>query len=186
MLSSVLLLSSVPLLPFVILALPFALLAFERKQPRDFPKQLSLDYFNPAKSILRAVRLLLLMLLVLLVLANFLNFLGFLDSRKVFDFILAQNAFTLFLAASVGPIGEELFFRGYLQKRVGVIFSSALFAALHLGYGSIAEVLAAFSISVLLGIELRKNNDLHACILAHAGYNIITIVSALHFPNVFV
>ncbi len=137
------------------------------------------------KSVLRAVRLFILMLFVLLLLANISNFFGFLDSRKVFDFILAQNALTLFIAASVGPIGEELFFRGYLQKRIGVIFSSVLFAALHFGYGSIVEVLAAFLVSVLLGLELRRNNDLHACMLAHAGYNIFTIILALHFPQLF-
>jgi membrane protease YdiL (CAAX protease family) len=161
------------------------MLALERKRLRDFPKLLSLKYFNPAKSIFRAVRLLVVMFLVLFVLANVMNSFGFLDSRKVLDFILAQTPLTLFIAAAVAPIGEELFFRGYLQKRVGVVFASVLFAALHFGYGSVVEVVAAFLISILLGFELRKNNDLHACILAHAGYNMITIILALHYAQLF-
>ncbi len=177
--------SSVLLFPFVILALPFVLLAFERKRLHDFPKLLSLNYFNPAKSVLRAIRLFVLMFVSLFVLANVLNYFGFLDSGKVFDFILVQTPLTLFIAAAVAPIGEELFFRGYLQKRVGVVFASVLFAALHWSYGSVVEVLAAFVVSILLGFELRKNNDLHACILAHAGYNMITIVLVLHYGRLF-
>ncbi|MFH0834944.1 MAG: CPBP family intramembrane glutamic endopeptidase, partial [Candidatus Micrarchaeota archaeon] len=60
--------------------------------------------------------------------------------------------------------------------RAGIVFSSLLFAALHYGYGSSAEIVAAFAASVLIGLEMRKNRDVRACILAHACYNLSSII----------
>lgn len=171
----------IPWFTFLILALPFALLWLEgKRKPRDFAKALSLGE-HPLKSLRSAAVLFAKMLVLLVILSIVLNALNLLDSKKVADFVRAQPAETLFVAVALAPIAEELFFRGYLQKRVGVVLSSALFAALHYSYGSIAEIVAAFFISILIGLELRKRGDLNSCILAHGAYNALTIFLVLHY-----
>lgn len=171
----------VSLIPVVILLLPLLLLKLEGKKLKEFTRELSLDKFQPRASLWRATRLFAAMFVVLLVLANILHLLGLLDTAKVIKLIQEQTPLALFVAVSIAPVGEELFFRGYLQKRVGIIFSSIVFAGLHYGYGSLAEILAAFLISIMLGLELRARNDLNSCILAHAGYNLFSIVLVKQF-----
>ncbi len=114
----------------------------------------------------------------LLILSLALNALGWADSHKIIIFIREQNLETLLLMVSLAPFAEELLFRGYLQHKIGVVFSSALFAALHYGYGSVAEVSGAFVISMVLGAFMRKNKRLLPCVLAHAAYNAFSIAVA--------
>ena len=80
---------------------------------------------------------------------------------------------------TLGPVAEELFFRGFLQKRIGVFLTSIVFALLHTGYGSIAEVLGAFIASMVLGWWVKKHDDVAPTIIAHAFYNMLSILSII-------
>jgi len=71
---------------------------------------------------------------------------------------------------------EELFFRGFLVKQIGVIGSSIAFAAVHVFYFSIGEVIGAFLLGLLLAYYFKKNNTLYPNIAAHIGYNLITLI----------
>jgi uncharacterized protein len=172
----------IPVFPLVLIALTFLLLYFEgKRKPRDYARSLSLDSFKPAKSLRGAALLFAKMILLLVLLSLAFNALGANDSKRVVDVLRAQPVEMLFAAVALAPFAEELFFRGYLQKRVGVIVSSALFASLHYSYGSVSEVVSAFFIAILIGMELRKKNDLNACILAHAAYNAVTLLLVFNF-----
>jgi hypothetical protein len=164
-------------LTLAILAAPFILLALEGvKGKKNFLKSLSLKPFPSVKGTLsEAVKLFALVFLVLLVEGIALRELGLLDNGIVADVILAQNAFTLLLAVTIGPLGEELLFRGYLQKKIGIILQSALFALFHLGYGSVSEIAAAFSVAVLFGLSFKQKRNIYALVLAHALYNLLSI-----------
>lgn len=160
-----------------LLLLPFALVRLEGK--RDLFKELFLTRLKPKRSLLNGLELFAKTFVVLLLLGVALQALGLLDTYKVIEVVRAQPLAVLLLAVTLAPIGEELLFRGYLQHRVGIVFSSALFAWLHMGYGSVTEVLAAFLASMVWGYSMRKNKDLYACMLAHALYNLFSISVAL-------
>ena len=108
-----------------------------------------------------------------------LNVFHLLDAQKVSDILLREPRFTLILAFTLAPIGEELLFRGYLQKRIGILLSSIIFAFLHYGYGSYSEILAAFAVSIVLGLNVRDKKSIYPAILAHALWNLLSITSVL-------
>ena len=75
---------------------------------------------------------------------------------------------TLGLAAG---IGEETLFRGALQPRFGLLFTSLLFAILHSQYGITFSTLAVFIVGLFLGL-LRIRFNTTTCVMTHAAYNI--------------
>ena len=75
---------------------------------------------------------------------------------------------TLGLAAG---IGEETLFRGALQPRFGLLFTSLLFAILHSQYGITFSTLAVFIVGMFLGL-LRIRFNTTTCVMTHAAYNI--------------
>lgn len=88
---------------------------------------------------------------------------------------------TLGLAAG---IGEESLFRGALQPRFGLLFTSLLFAILHSQYGITFSTLAVFIVGLILGL-LRTRFNTSTCVIAHATYNITLGLIAYLFPQVF-
>ncbi len=88
---------------------------------------------------------------------------------------------TLGLAAG---IGEETLFRGALQPRFGLLFTSLLFALLHSQYGITLSTLAVFIVGIILGL-VRNRFNTSTCVIAHASYNITLGVIAYLFPQVF-
>ncbi len=164
-------------LSLAIIAAPFILLAFEGvRGKKNFWKALSLKPFPSLKeTVSESIKLFALVFLVLLAEGIALREFGLLDNAVVADVILAQSAFTLLLAVTIGPLGEELLFRGYMQKRIGITLQSALFALFHLGYGSLSEILAAFSVAVVFGLRFKQKGNIYSLVLAHALYNLFSI-----------
>lgn len=167
------------LLPIFLFALPFALLFLEGKKPKDFLKHLSLQPIPATRLFADGLKLFAKSFVALYALIAILAWLGLADTIKVADIVRQQDALTLLVAVSFGPLAEELFFRGYLQKRIGVILASLVFAFLHKGYGSIAEVLGAFIVSVIFGHYARENKSVLPPFLAHALYNAMSVLVAM-------
>lgn len=88
---------------------------------------------------------------------------------------------TLGLAAG---IGEETLFRGALQPRFGLLFTSILFALLHSQYGITLSTFAVFIVGIILGL-VRNRYNTSTCVIAHASYNITLGMIAYLFPQVF-
>ena len=74
---------------------------------------------------------------------------------------------TLGLAAA---LGEETVFRGALQPRFGLIFTTLLFALLHSTYGISVATLIVFGVGLVLGL-LRMRYNTTTSMVAHATYN---------------
>ncbi len=68
-------------------------------------------------------------------------------------------------------VSEEVFFRGLLVPRLGVVPSTAVFAFLHAGYGSVLAVVGAFVLGLILAKGFELNNNIYPNILAHGLYN---------------
>jgi len=83
---------------------------------------------------------------------------------------------TLGLAAA---LGEETLFRGALQPRFGLLFTTLLFALLHSTYGLSLATALVFGVGLALGsVRLRANTT--TSMIVHAVYNMtLGVIAAL-------
>jgi membrane protease YdiL (CAAX protease family) len=85
------------------------------------------------------------------------------------------------VALSAGSaLGEEVFFRGYLQPRVGLLVTSLVFALAHFSYASVSEVAAVFLLALALGGLYRWTGNLWAPIAAHFVFNLVNLVAGIY------
>jgi membrane protease YdiL (CAAX protease family) len=70
---------------------------------------------------------------------------------------------------------EEGFFRAFLQPRIGLVLSTALFALAHFNYGLPLMVVAVFTISMIFGAVFEARRNLVPCIVAHGVFDSIQI-----------
>jgi len=97
------------------------------------------------------------------------------DMQRVTDVLQGANPADLFIILSIASFVEEIFFRGYLQRKTNLIFASFVFAYFHIIYGSISEIVGAFFLGLVLGKEYQKTNNLIAPIMSHFFYNLVII-----------
>jgi uncharacterized protein len=85
----------------------------------------------------------------------------------------------LIFTATLAPVCEEVFFRGFLVRRIGIILSALIFAFFHFGYGSVAEFGAAFVFGLLAGYAFKKTDSLYPSIIAHVLVNTMALLALL-------
>jgi membrane protease YdiL (CAAX protease family) len=78
---------------------------------------------------------------------------------------------------------EELFFRGWLQKRVGLIASTALFALAHSGLGQPFLLIGVTIISLIIGTAFYRTKNLIPGVIAHGVFDGIQLFVVI--PIVF-
>ena len=136
--------------------------------------------------------------LITVVLDVFLISFGLLDNSPVEDAIRSLPPLVLLSAVVLAPLAEEMFFRGYLFRKLAekirklsgaipagvpaaasAVASSAFFALLHFSYGSVSEIIVAFSIGFALCAFTQKSGSLYPAIFAHASYNLLSILYVL-------
>ena len=100
---------------------------------------------------------------------------GFNDQSKISDKVGDLPWYILALAVLFAPFSEELFFRGLLVPRFGIIGPAILFGLSHLSYGSIVEVLGVFAIGLVFGIIYERSKSITPCIIVHLLYNLVSI-----------
>ena len=90
---------------------------------------------------------------------------------------------------ALAPVGEELFFRGYLQpvievktrKWVGLLITTLLFTAAHLPKTLILQegiplsLITIFIFGAVLGIIRGKTSSVYNSILFHGGWNLVSL-----------
>ena len=88
----------------------------------------------------------------------------------------------LILFITTGMV-EELIFRGVLQKlgqnvmaAWGLIYISAIFAILHVGFYSIIDVIFVFFVAITFAVIVKKTGSLIGVILAHGMTNTILFI----------
>ena len=83
---------------------------------------------------------------------------------------------------------EELIFRGMMQKAAteqlgavgGILYVAALFAVLHMGYQSIADVIFVFAAALFFGLVTSYTGSIIGVSIAH-GLTNITLYLAMPF-----
>lgn len=71
---------------------------------------------------------------------------------------------------------EELFFRGFLQPRVGIALSSALFVMAHLSYEQPFMLVGIAALSLLFAALVRWRRTVLPAIAAHAAFDLIQLL----------
>jgi len=79
------------------------------------------------------------------------------------------------LCLSAGFV-EELFFRGFLQPRVGIVLSTALFALAHLSYGQPLMLVGITLLSLIYGLLVRWRQSIWAAVAAHSLFDGIQLL----------
>ncbi len=99
------------------------------------------------------------------------------DSSKVAVVISEFSLLTIIISSTLGPFAEEVFFRGFLQKYLGVFIAALIFAGLHFGFGSVTEIIGAFTAGIILGYWVKyRSVSLWPAIAAHGFYNLVSIL----------
>jgi membrane protease YdiL (CAAX protease family) len=74
---------------------------------------------------------------------------------------------------------EEAFFRGWLQKRVGLIASTIIFALAHSGFGQPILLLGVGVISLVIGFTFYRTKNLIPGVIAHGVFDAIQLFVTL-------
>ncbi len=173
--------SSAFFLPFFLFILTLLLVQWERRRPwKKAFEEIGLVKIKPKETIFQAALMLGALLLSLFVVSAVSNFVRFDDSSKVADAILGFDALALLLAVVISPAAEELFFRGFLQKRLGFIPVAIAFALVHFGYGSWLEIVGALVAGLVLGYGYNRWKNVYSCILAHVAFNAASVLMVVY------
>ncbi len=167
------------LLSSLILLLPFALLSLEGREFDDASGWLGLKKIDLRFFFLHVMALFLATVLAINIVAAGLAAIGISDEGSVAKIVTTQSAFVLLFSVTIGPIGEELLFRGYLVKKTGILASSALFGLAHYSYGSVVEMVAAVAIGLILAAYVKYEGNVYPAIAVHAVYNAATLALLL-------
>ncbi|MCX8197645.1 MAG: CPBP family intramembrane metalloprotease [Candidatus Micrarchaeota archaeon] len=116
---------------------------------------------------------------------------GILDTFEVREKIQSLSILSIIFAVSLSPIGEEMFFRGYLFRKMseslpirksaearhflGAAASSAVFSIMHISYGSFAQLAFAFAFGLALCWLSAKSGSIIPPIISHASFNLLSI-----------
>ncbi len=101
------------------------------------------------------------------------------DLEKVSEIImreLTSNPENFLLVLVIVLFIEEFFFRAFLTTKIGIIPSTILFTIAHFGYGSIAEIIGAFFLGLILAYWFKRNNSIIQNYFGHLIYDIFAIM----------
>jgi membrane protease YdiL (CAAX protease family) len=82
-----------------------------------------------------------------------------------------KKAVIVFTAMTV----EEMFFRSFLQKRIGLIASTILFALAHFSYGNPLLLIGVFVISTIIGLAFYRTKNVLPGVIAHGVFDAIQL-----------
>jgi len=86
------------------------------------------------------------------------------------------------LAISFGAgFAEEIFFRGFLQRRIGIGLSTLLFVIGHLGYGQPFMLLSLTVLSLIYAWLVRWRGNVWAAVTAHFLFDAVQLLVVIPF-----
>jgi membrane protease YdiL (CAAX protease family) len=125
-------------------------------------------------------------LIIIFAFALFSSLTGIQISSNVQQAIGGYPLWALIFVAVIAPINEEIAFRAFLVPRIGVILSGLVFAVLHFGYGSFAEIAVALWFGLTGGYVFKRTKSLYPSLITHMAVNSLTAISifvALHYGS---
>lgn len=98
------------------------------------------------------------------------------ENTVVFQIGRALSWPGIIMVSILAAVSEETFFRGFLQKRVGLIPASVLFGVVHVSYGTILQVVMPIVLGLFLGFLYIKTQNIGSAVSAHFTFNLIQFV----------
>lgn len=162
-----------------LVALPMAFLVLTGRGLKRSLNELGFNQIKLGKLVKKTGKIFLALLAASIWLSLALSFLGLNDLYLVSESLERARAILpiFFWIVILRVVSEEVFFRGFLVKRAGVVLSSVLFALFHVGYWSFAEVIGAFALGLILAKAFQLNKNLYPNIAAHMAYNAIALIA---------
>jgi membrane protease YdiL (CAAX protease family) len=98
--------------------------------------------------------------------------------EKAFDqlFQAVANPFGAVVIAVTAGVGEELFARGILQPRLGILLSNLFFTSLHAAQYGWDALLSVFIIGLVLGLIRKKTNTTTSAVV-HGTYDFLLVMA---------
>lgn len=150
---------------------------------KNFVKKIGFKKIKLRKEICIAILFIFLLIAVSIIIEICLSLAGLQSDLEKVPSILKQiQFFDLLIILTVASFVEEIFFRGFLQRKTNILFASFVFAYFHIIYGSFSELIGTFFLGLVLGKEYEKTKNLFAPILSHFFYNIITLILIFTIP----
>jgi hypothetical protein len=90
---------------------------------------------------------------------------------------------SLFVLVAVQPIGEEIFFRGFLLDKItglsgpktAILTTAILFGLSHLSYGMAYTTVIAAVLGIIFAMVVVKTKNLYSSIFAHITINVVSL-----------
>ncbi len=146
-----------------------------------------LDYFglrDPARPMLQGLGLGLVMLVGLLALGLIISILENAPENPAIGPIQAILTLPLVFAISFSAAtGEEILFRGILQKHIGLWPQAIVFGLLH-AYQGVYGIVITAAVAVVFGYVIKKRGTLWIPIVAHFTYDFLQLLLLLVSPEV--
>ena len=160
-----------------LISIPIAFLVSRKRNLKKALQELGFVKINGLSLLKKSFLLFVALIVASFTLSIALGFFGLDDLNLVSETIeRVSPIIPLFLMIVIlRVISEEIFFRGFLVEKIGIVASSGIFALFHIGYGSIAEIIGAFVLGLILAKAFQLNKNLYPNILAHAAYNAIAL-----------
>ena len=161
----------------VLIALPITFLLSRKRNLKKVMQELGFAKINGISLLKKTLLLFSTLIVASVIISIILGFLGLNDLNLVSKSVeVASTIIPLFSVLIIlRVISEEIFFRGFLVGKIGVVASSGVFALFHIGYGSVAEIIGAFVLGLILAKAFQLNKNLYPNIFAHAAYNAIAL-----------
>lgn len=96
-------------------------------------------------------------------------------AERIVDLVDLRSALVI---SALAAIGEETFFRGFLQTRIGLVPAAALFSIGHGSYGVATQLIGPFIFGLILGL-LYERRGLLAPVAGHFAFNFSVFYAAL-------
>ncbi|HSP13449.1 MAG TPA: type II CAAX endopeptidase family protein [Thermoanaerobaculia bacterium] len=117
-------------------------------------------------------------LIVALTIAAILNAAGLIDQPQpspVIGFMAALPIWKKALLVLSAMTVEEAFFRAWLQKRIGLIASTTLFALAHFTLGQPLLLIGVFVISLVIGFTFYRTKNVLPGVVAHGVFDAVQL-----------
>jgi membrane protease YdiL (CAAX protease family) len=99
-----------------------------------------------------------------------------LDNPTALDIAKSVTLPGAFALAAASALGEEIFFRGFLQPRIGLVATALVFSLAHFSYASAGEVIAVLILAFAMGLLYKRTGNLWATIATHFTFNLVNLV----------
>lgn len=100
------------------------------------------------------------------------------ENDKALEIAGSVGLWGAFALAVGAAFGEEVFFRGFLQERVGLVGQALVFMSGHLAYLNVAQLVVTFTLALAFGLVYKWRGSLAAPMVAHFLFNFVMLTTA--------